>query len=116
MALLEDLKVLGVDTEEGLERMGGNSALYERMLFKFLDMMQQSSVQPDFDSNDYEEIIEKAHAIKGVSGNLSLTPIYKAYSEVVSLLRAGEPDKAKAELINVLPVQMEIIKCIEKYQ
>ncbi len=115
MALLEDLKALGVDTDEGLERLGGNSSLYERMLIKFLDMIEKSAVQPDFDNDNYEDVIERAHAIKGVSGNLSLTPIYKTYTDVVALLREGKPEKAKEELAKVLPVQDEIVECIRKY-
>lgn len=115
MALLEDLKTLGVNTDEGLERLGGNSALYERMLVKFLDVIENSSVQPDFDNDNYDDVIEKAHAIKGVSGNLSLTPIYKTYTDVVALLRAGEPEKAKEELVKVMPVQNDIVNCIKKY-
>lgn len=46
---------------------------------------------------------------------MSITPLYKAYTEIVSLLRAQQPEKAKAVLISILPVQMNIIHCIEKY-
>lgn len=115
MGLIEELKALGVNTEEAVARMAGNVSLYERMLVKFLDMMKNSSVQPDFDRNDYADIIESAHAIKGASGNLSLTPVYEAYSEVVRLLRANQPEEANKVLKKVMPVQTEIMNCIEKY-
>ena len=39
MNLLEELKNLGVNVDEGIERLMGNASLYERMLFKFLEMM-----------------------------------------------------------------------------
>ncbi len=95
--------------------MGGNSALYERMLVKLKDMINNSPVPTDFDCNDYEDIIEIAHSIKGASGNLSVTPIYKFYSEFVDLLRGKQPEEAKKLLEKALPIQKEIIDCIEKY-
>ena len=62
---------------------------------------------------DYTEALEKAHSIKGTAGNLSLTPIYESYSEILNLLRTDKPAEAKAVLAKVLPVQQEIISCIE---
>lgn len=95
MGLFEELKVLGVNTDEALARMNGNSSLYERMLVKFLEMMKNSCVLPHFDRNDYADITEAAHAIKGTSGNLSITPIYEAYSEIVRLLRDNQRNRRK---------------------
>ena len=115
MGLLEDLKALNVNVDEGLERMMGNSSLYDRMLVKFIKVMNDLEVSPDFDNNDYAEIIEKTHTIKGASGNLSITPIYEAYTEIVNLLRSDKPDEAKQILRDILPVQKEILACIEKY-
>lgn len=116
MSLLEELKGLGVNIEEGMDRLMGNAALYERMLGTFVKMMQESGVQPDFDNTDYAEITEKAHAIKGASGNLSITPVYEAYSEIVRLLREDKPEQAKEILKNVLPIQDEIIQCINRHR
>lgn len=114
MNLLEELSTLGVNTEEALVRMNRNVSLYERMLVKFADMMKNSIVQPDFDCNDYADIMEAAHAVKGVSGNLSITPVYEAYSEIMRLLRAGQPEQAKEVLEGVIPIQTEIINCNRK--
>ncbi len=113
MSLIQELKDLGVNTDEGLERMGGNSSLYERMLVKLKDMIKESPVQMDFDCNNYEDIIDAAHTIKGASGNLAVTPIYELYSEIVKLLRAQQPEQAKKVLEESLPVQNAIVECIE---
>lgn len=115
MSLLEEMKALGVNVDEGLERMMGNASLYERMLGKFTKMIDDADIQPDFDNNDYVEIIEKTHAIKGASGNLSITPVYEAYTEIVSLLREDKPEQAKEVLKKVLPIQTEIIDCIKDH-
>lgn len=115
MGLLDELSNLGVNVDEGLERLMGNSSLYERMFVKFFEMMQKTPVSPDFDGNDYADVIEAAHAVKGSAGNLSITPIYEAYAEIVSLLRAGQPENARDILKNVQSVQTDILNCIQKY-
>jgi HPt (histidine-containing phosphotransfer) domain-containing protein len=115
MDLFEELKTLGVDIDDGMERMMGKTSLYERMLFKFVKMMDDLKISPDFDTKHYTDIVEKAHTIKGASGNLSITPVYDAYTEIVNMLRSGEPEKAKEILKNVLPVQQEILECIQKH-
>lgn len=115
MGLLEELKYLGANVDEGIERLMGNESLYEKMLGSFLKMMKNLYFEPDFDTNDYTGIIEKAHAIKGTSGNLSITPIYEAYTEIVSLLRNQQPEQAKEVYEKILPVQNKIMNCIESH-
>ncbi len=115
MNLIQELKGLGVNTDEGLQRMGGNASLYERMLVKLKDMIKNSPVKEDFDGNEYSDIIESAHTIKGASGNLAVTPIYEFYSEFVRLLRENQPEQARALLKKNLSIQNAIIDCIERY-
>ncbi len=116
MGLLEEMKTMGISVDEALvDRFMRNASLYERMLKKFPAMIKDLTVQPDFDGNDYTDIIEKAHAIKGATGNLSIDPLYKPYTEIVNLLREGKPEEAREVLKKVLPVQDEIVQCIEKY-
>jgi len=113
MNLLDELRTLGVDVDDGLKRLMGNEKLYKRLLGSFVKMIGTQAVDSDFDESDYKEAIEKAHSIKGTAGNLSLTPIYESYSEILNLLRTDKPAEAKAVLAKVLPVQQEIISCIE---
>ena len=109
MNLLDELRTLGVDVDDGLKRLMGNEKLYKRLLGSFVKMIGTQAVDPDFDESDYKEAIEKAHSIKGTA----LTPIYESYSEILNLLRTDKPAEAKAVLAKVLPVQQEIISCIE---
>lgn len=113
MNLLDELRELGVNVDEGVKRLGGNAAIYKKMLGTFLKMMGNYTVDPDFDGEKYEDVIETAHAIKGAAGNLSVTPIYEAYSEIVSLLRNNQPEQAREVLVGVLPVQEKIINTIK---
>ncbi len=114
MKLFDDLKALGVNVNDGVNRLGGNENLYKRLLGTFAKTIKSYDIQPDFDEENYSEITEKAHAIKGIAGNLSITPIYEGYTQIVSLLRSSEPMHAKEVLKRILPIQNGIIECIEK--
>ena len=117
MGLLEELRELGVNTDEGVQRLMGNASLYERMLGTFTKLMNETSIEiEEFDRDDCTELIEKTHALKGASGNLSVTPVYDAYTEIVNLLRRGYPGEAKALFEKVLPIQTEIVQCIERHK
>lgn len=115
MSLFEELKDLGVNVDEAVERFMGNEGLYEKMLKKFPDMINKTPIEPDFDISDCAEMIEKTHAIKGATGNLSLTPLYEAYTKIVDLLRSSQPEEARIILKEIQPVQAQLIACIEKY-
>ncbi len=114
--MLEELRNLGVDVDEGLKRLANNEAFYKKMLGSMQAMLEKTPVDPDFDANDYQGVIENAHAIKGATGNLSLTPLYKAYTDIVDLLRQGNPEEARKILVDILPVQAQIIDVINKYK
>lgn len=115
MNLFEELKALGVDVDGGVKRINGNEKLYTKLLGSFTRTIEEKWLSADFDASDCTEAIERAHAIKGTSGNLSITPVYEAYTEIVNLLRAGEPEQARPLLEKILPVQEEIVNCIKKY-
>lgn len=113
--LIEEMQALGANVDEAIMRVNNNKALYERMLVKFMNMLKNATATLDSDTSQCEELIEVTHAIKGASGNLSVTPIYEAYSQIVSLLRAGELQQAKKQIQEIRPIQEKIISCIEKY-
>lgn len=115
MSLFEDLKDLGVDVDGGLKRINGNEKLYTKLLGSFIKAIKTYDVQADFDADGCAEMIEKTHAIKGVSGNLSITPVYESYTKIVDLLRAGNIEDAKILIREILPVQAKIVECIEKH-
>lgn len=116
MSMLDDLKTLGVNTDGALQRFMGKSAIYEKMLGKLAATVDNAPVLSAFEAGDYKTALESAHTLKGVMGNLSVTPLYEGYTKIVDLLRADDPAKAREILEGILPVQKEIIDCIEKYK
>lgn len=116
MSFMEELKQLGVNVDEALERFMNNTSLYERMLGKLIDAVNSTEVMPAFEAQDLETALTNAHTLKGVMGNLSITPLYNAYSDIVRLLRENKPEQARKVLEEALPVQEKIIACIERYK
>ena len=78
MDLISELKKLGANTDEALVRFMNNSDLYVKMLGKFPAAVKDADVSAHFDAKDYEAAVSTAHTLKGVTGNLSLTPLFKA--------------------------------------
>ena len=115
MDLITELDALGVNTREAIERMNNNSAFYIKMLGRFKGELENHEVMSYIESGDLETAVANAHTLKGLTGNLSLTPLFKAYTDVVALLRANDPVKAKQAMTDALPIQSDIVACIEKY-
>lgn len=115
MDLLTELKELGANTEEGLARCMNKTELYEKLLKKMPANIAQLEVLSFFECGDNETALKNAHTIKGIAGNLSITPLFSAYTEIVNLLRADKPEQAKEMLISILPTQEKILSCINRY-
>lgn len=88
MLTIDALKEFGADTEQGVARCFGNGDFY-------LNLVKTVPKEPSFEKlsaavgdGDLDTAFEMAHALKGVLGNLSLTPISDPVSEITELLRA----------------------------
>lgn len=115
MSVLDELRALGVNVDEGLARINNNEKLYTRLLGTYVKSTEANVVSADYTDADVPDMIEKTHAIKGTSGNLSITPMYEAYSKIVDLLRTGRAEEARPILQEILPVQAKILDCIKSH-
>ena len=88
MSVIDNLKSLGADVQDGLGRCMGNEAFYLRMVGMVLADKNFDELEAAARDGDLERAFHAAHALKGVTGNVSLTPIYKEVSEVTENLRA----------------------------
>lgn len=114
MDLLEELAELGCNIQDGVKRFLSKKDLYIRMLKKFPESASGSNLIAFIEKGDSVAAAETAHTLKGVTGNLSLTPLYTAYTEIVSLLRTGRLTEAKKLLEEILPLQNKIILLINQ--
>lgn len=91
MLSVEKLKEYGADTETGLMRCMNSEDFYLRMVTMIKDEPNFQVLDEALREKDLKRAFEAAHALKGVAGNLALTPLYEPISEVTELLR-GEAD------------------------
>ena len=92
MLTIEVLNDFGVNTKEGLTRCMNNEKFYFKMLKMGLASDQFEKLGAALDAGKLDEAFEAAHALKGVLGNLALTPIYTPLAEMTELLRAGKSE------------------------
>ena len=105
---IEMLKKAGIDFDQTVKRFMGNTGLYAKFLTIFLDDDTFGKIAPAFEKNDFDEALATSHTLKGVSGNLGMTRLYKACSDTVALIRAGEQDKAKQSFAELKSAYDEI--------
>ncbi|MGN0729872.1 Hpt domain-containing protein [Treponema sp.] len=116
MDLINEMKTIGADMDAGLSRFMGNTQLLETMLKKLPESIAQNSgIDQDIESGNISAAILKSHTLKGNTGNLSVTPLFKMYTELTDLLRAQKIPEAKELLKKILPVQKTVLDIIARH-
>ena len=90
MITIDDLNRFGANTQEGLERCMNNEAFYLRLVNMALADANFEKLSAAVGNGDKQASFEAVHALKGMIGNLSLTPLYDPILEMTELLRAGD--------------------------
>ena len=91
----------GIDSDRVIADLGGDVALYRRMLVMFRDS------ERDFPERFHrvrtrgprEEAIRMVHTLRGVSGSLGIRDLFAAASNLENALRAAGDDAATEELV-----------------
>lgn len=84
---LDDLIAYGANVDEGLSRCMNNESFYLRLVGTVQNEKGFDALAQAIDSGDLHAAFEAAHGLKGVLGNLSITPLYEPVSEITELLR-----------------------------
>lgn len=115
MSMIEELKELGVQAEEGIDRFGGDEELYVELMEDVVTEIEAHEVLRYFEENDLDTALANAHCLKGALGNMCITPLYEAYEAIVRMIREDNAEGAKQRTIEMLPIQEQIVSCIKKY-
>lgn len=85
--------------------------LYHKSLYSFIDRTENVGDECNklLNSRNYNEIYEKVHAIKGVSGNLSLINIERISSDIIQRLN-NKNYTGISKFIKCLDLEMSVIK------
>lgn len=92
MRLLCALRAQGCDVDGAMERFLNDSALYVSLLAVVPGEDAFARLAEAGALHDAKSAFEAAHTLKGVAGNMGLTPMYKTCCAVVEPLRAGKWD------------------------
>ena len=87
MLTIDALKHFGCNTDDGLSRCMGNEAFYFKLIGKVIDDKNFQMLEDAVASKDLDKAFDAAHSLKGVLGNLALTPVYQPVYEITELLR-----------------------------
>ncbi|MDD2647996.1 MAG: Hpt domain-containing protein [Eubacteriales bacterium] len=91
----------GVDAEGIEDLFMGNNELYVICFSAFLSEPNHSALKAAMEKGSLDEAFFCAHALKGLSGNLGLTPYYEADCELTEALRAKRRPDAEREYVRV---------------
>jgi hypothetical protein len=110
MITIEELKALGADTDTGLSRCLGNEALYLKLVGMGLGDAKFEELGAAVNDGDLDKAFELCHALKGVIGNLAISPLYEALSDMTEKLRGRQQADYKALYSNIIGIRSKIWK------
>lgn len=93
-----ELTRAGIDVAEGINRMNGMQALYEKFLYRFPTDENYNALLNAMAADDVEAAFRAGHALKGLAGNLSINRLYHDLRPLVDALRSGELAAARQHL------------------
>ena len=88
MITIDNLAELGANVGEGVARCMGKEDFYLKLVNMVVADDGYERLKAAIEAHDLDEGFERAHALKGVFANLSLTPLTRPVSEMTELLRA----------------------------
>ena len=97
----------GVDYDATLRRFAGNTALYLRVLGMLPNDKSLEKLGVAIDSGNLDSAFEAAHTLKGIAGNLGLTPLFDAVRTIVEPLRVREDRSDYVQLYTVVQAEYQ---------
>ena len=102
MLTIDALREYGANVDEGLVRCMNNADFYIRLVKMSLGDAGFDNLKKAVEAGDLDAAFEAAHALKGVLGNLALTPMYEPVSRVTELLRRRTETDYTADVAEIL--------------
>lgn len=87
MISINKLKEFGCNVNDGLERCLNDESFYLDLVKSLINDTQMEKLKEELMKNNLEEAFKISHSLKGVYGNLAITPIYEKLKELTDYLR-----------------------------
>ena len=109
MMTVESLKAAGANVEEGLARYLNKEDFYLKMVNMGLNNQNFQLLGPALESKDYNKAFELCHSLKGVIGNLSLTPLYDLICQLTEILRSKTDTDCTGLYSQIMTMQKKLL-------
>jgi len=113
-----DVKQFYLDTNgsynDALSRMM-NDALIVRMISKFMSGGSVQNLVSLYENKDYRALFSAAHTLKGVAGNLSLTPLFEIACTITEATRNEDGANLDKEINELKEAYANIESAYNKY-
>lgn len=113
--LTAQLAPYGIDYEDAMERMGGSEDFYKQLAMKYLNDSNFVDLVAAMEMKDFDAGYKAAHALKGVSGNLSFPDLFKASAAVSDALFQGEYQAAEEMMPVVKKAHETVLEGLTKW-
>ncbi|MEG1869477.1 MAG: Hpt domain-containing protein [Oscillospiraceae bacterium] len=110
--MLEKLKDYGADVDGAMGRFLDDIPLYKTCFLAFLNDEAFINLGIALIAKDYKNAFEYAHTLKGITGNMGLTPLYQLICSIVEALRSNEYSDLQASYVEVRK-QLEVLTKID---
>lgn len=104
----------GIDVNEGIHRFNGNKELYEKFLTSFPEDIHYEQMLEAIEQKDVDAAFQGAHALKGITGTVSLAKLHSLLIPLVEELRAGSMEKVPELLPPVKEAYDEAVQVIKE--
>ena len=111
---INDLKAYGANLEEGLSRCMNNESFYLRLVKMIPGDANFQKLYDAIGSGDLDAAFEAAHALKGSTTNLALTPVSAPVVEITELLRARTQKDYKTLIHQIREARDELARICEE--
>ena len=112
MLTIDKLRAFGANVEEGLQRCVNNETLYLKLVDKAICDPSFDKLREIYETGDLEKGFATAHALKGVTANLALTPLYSQISDITELLRSRTETDYRPYVESILAKRDELVSLI----
>jgi len=87
MLTVENLREYGANVDEGVARCLNDAVFYIELVKSVIPDNRIGELKEYIAAKDFDKAFEVAHALKGMYGNISITPIYEPVCQITELLR-----------------------------
>lgn len=114
-SFLEDLRNENCDVDGAMERCLNDESFYLSCLKEVFKDTNFEKIGIEIKKGNIDTVFECSHSLKGVVGNLGITPLYNKLIEIVNDLRNGNTTNIERTFEDIIEIRNKFASIINKY-